>query len=257
MPTEPYHSRGGVSLYHGHALDVLDALPPLDAQAVITDPPYSSGGIHIADRVNRSTDLKYTHAAARGRRPDFSGDNMDQRAWASFAQRWLALARAHAAPRAYLCSFTDWRQLPTLTDVVQHAGWTWRGVLSWDKTEGSRAPHKGYFRYQCEYVVWGTNGQVPRVPGDGRGDTGPWPGAYRHAVRQSDKHHQTGKPTPVMEWLTASVPPGGVVLDPFAGSGTTLVAAHNLGRRAVGIELEEAYCEIAARRLDALGAEAA
>ena len=65
----------------------------------------------------------------------------------------------------------------------------------------------------------------------------------------SDKVHIAEKPERVMEWLIPLTPPGGLVVDPFMGSGTTLVAARRLGRRAIGIEVDDSAIETAIRRL--------
>lgn len=154
------------------------------------------------------------------------------------------MARRHCKESAYCLSFIDWRQLPLMTDIFQSAGFVWKGLIAWNKGRAARSPHKGYFRHQAEYVVWGTNGKVPRLT-----DRGPFDGVFSIPVVQSDKHHITGKPTPLMQELVRCAPAGGLILDPFAGSGTTGVAAIAEGRRAILIEQSEEYCEIAARRL--------
>jgi site-specific DNA-methyltransferase (adenine-specific) len=79
---------------------------------------------------------------------------------------------------------------------------------------------------------------------------GPFDGCIQATVLQADKFHLTGKPTALMRELVRPVAPGGIVLDPFMGSGTTGVAAVQSGRRFFGIEREAAYVEIARERLE-------
>jgi site-specific DNA-methyltransferase (adenine-specific) len=82
------------------------------------------------------------------------------------------------------------------------------------------------------------------------------PGCFRHFSRQQDRFHLTGKPTPLMVDVVKICKPGGIVLDPFAGSGTTVVAALSTDRRGIGFELSEEYAAIARSRCRAAGSGA-
>lgn len=228
--------------YHLHLGDCLKVLPELEADAfdaVITDPPYSSGGFTRSDRSNNPS-KKYVSTGTEIVRASFSGDGRDGRSWCYWCALWISECFRLVCEGGYCLVFCDWRQLPLASDALQAGGFVWRGVISWDKTDCARAPHKGYFRHQCEYVVWGTKGvSVSASHG------GPWAGAYRIPVRQADKHHMTGKPTALLSELVECVPPEGAVLDPFMGSGTTGVAALAKGRRFVGVEQTREYFAIA------------
>lgn len=231
-------------LHHGDALAVLRDLDADSVDALICDPPYSSGGAFRSDR-NQTPNAKYQSSGTERAYATFSGDNRDARSYRYWTQLWLSEALRVVRPSGYALIFSDWRQLPTTTDALQAAGFVWRGIVAWDKGRGARAGHTGLFRHQAEYVVWGTKGPSrPALHG------GPWDGVIRATVRQSDKHHVTGKPTELMRALVRIVPPGGTILDPMAGSFTTGVAAVLEGRRFVGIEQEAAYVEIGRKRME-------
>lgn len=234
---------GNATLYLGDCMSILPTLEKIDA--VITDPPYSSGGAFRSDR-SRSTADKYigngyVDKAAALARPEFSGDNKDQRAYLHWSSVWLGLCLRLARQGSICALFTDWRQLPTTTDALQAGGWFWRGVAPWDKTEAAR-PQKGWFRNQCEYVVWGSNGPI-----DESGEC--HPGLFRQSVLSEGKEHIAGKPVGVMDGVVKICPVDQIVLDPFMGSGTTGVSCINLGRRFIGIEIEPRYFDISCERI--------
>lgn len=103
----------------------------------------------------------------------------------------------------------------------------------------------GRFAAQAEYIVWGAKGKLPA-----KRHVGSLPGVFRHRVEVPGvKLHMTGKPLALMEDLLRVVEPGGAILDPFAGSGTTLLAARNLRLGYFGIEASHAYHEVAKERL--------
>jgi len=240
---KPFYRDAATELFNADAVATMQTFQPKSFRMIITDPPYSSGALHAAGK-RRSPEEKYAqNGNARGR-ATFSGDMKDQRSFGFWCTQWLSLGRELLEPGGYCLVFTDWRQLPMMTDAFQAADLVWRGVIAWDKGNGSRAPHKGYFRHQCEYIVWGTRG-----PCHAPHHAGPFPGCVFAPVLPGDKHHQTGKPTKLLRELVRTVPADSLILDPFAGSATTLVAAKLEGRRAVGIEREQPICEVAAARL--------
>ncbi|MEA9586371.1 site-specific DNA-methyltransferase [Xanthomonas sp. WHRI 10064A] len=226
-------------LLQGDALTILPTLEANSFDALITDPPYASGGLTAAARA-RPPSTKYCRD---GGHADFVGDERDQRSHLKWMHLWLSECARVLKDGAPVLLFTDWRQLPLTTDALQIAGFTWRGITVWDKTEGVR-PQLGRFRNQAEYIVWGSKGNMPL---DRRAPV--LPGVIRESVRKADKHHLTGKPTELMRQLVRICESGGRVLDPFAGSGTTLVAAQLEGFDAVGIEMTDYYVRVSGERI--------
>lgn len=240
--TEPYYADDCVTLYHGDALAVLASLPASSVDAVIADPPYSSGGQFRSDR-SESTGKKYTTSEAARQFEDFSGDNRDQRGYAYWSALWMGEALRVTKPGGVLMCFTDWRQLPATTDALQSGGWIWRGIVPWFKP-GAR-PMPGRFTSACEYVAWGSAGAMA-IAFDGTMPT--IPGFYQ-ASAPRDREHAAQKPLSIMRNLIQIAPEGGTVLDPFMGSGTTGCAAVIERRRFIGAEMNQHYIEVARGRI--------
>jgi site-specific DNA-methyltransferase (adenine-specific) len=239
---KPYHEEHGIAIYHGDSLEVLPALVDAGVRigAIATDPPYSSGGAFRGDRA-QATSSKYVTSGVQSIRPEFEGDTRDQHAFLVWSTLWLLAARQLAEPGALVMTFSDWRQVPTLSDALQCGGWIWRGLAPWSKKYGR--PRKGGFSSACEFLIWGTNGPLDEHEAYPAGIV------EMSADGVEDREHIAQKPEGVMTWALAPVRPGRRVCDPFMGTGTTLVAAKRLGLPAIGVDVMESNCEIAARRL--------
>lgn len=234
----PYAQGERWTLYKGDALAILPHLPRVDN--ITTDPPYSSGGFTRGDRTGTTTS-KYLSSGSRQAEslPQFAGDNRDQRGYLVWSALWMSAALDLAEPGAVLACFTDWRQWTPTTDAMQAGGWVWRGVVPWIKP--APRPQKGRFAAGSEFIVWGSAGPMPD---GGECHPGYWIGQAPH-----DREHVTQKPLDLLRMLVSIAPQGGLVLDPFAGSGTTGVAALVTGRRFIGIERTDEYAAVCARRL--------
>jgi site-specific DNA-methyltransferase (adenine-specific) len=237
---KPYYEHNGIAIFCGDCREILPMLDRVDA--VIADPPYGETSLM----------------------------------WDSRCGGWLKCLSTNC-----LWCFGSFRFF--LASAKEFDGWKFGQEVIWEKQNGSGFCTDRFNRVHEIATHWYTGmwadlrHEVPRLPAAGwkrshrtekRGATphrggiesAPWQDdgfrLERSVIYERNCHspsgadHPTQKPFLLLERLIFySVVEGGVVLDPFMGSGTTLLAAKNLGRKAIGIEIEERYCEIAAKRL--------
>jgi DNA modification methylase len=241
---QPYFSDSAVTLYHGDCREILPTLAAVDH--VITDPPYEAEAHTLQRRVQRGAErgTARTRSGMRVETLPFQAITEDERRFVSaefgrLCKRWaLVFCQAEAAHL--------W-EASLLAGGLNRRRWcVWTKPDGQPQFSGDR-PGMGY-----ETIV------ACHAMGKSRWNGGGALGVFVYA-KQSDRHltpsgggapHPTTKPEPLMADLVGKfTDPDDVILDPFVGSGTTLVAAKRLGRKAIGIEINEQYAEVAARRL--------
>ncbi|MFF1794862.1 DNA-methyltransferase [Kitasatospora sp. NPDC058263] len=231
------------TLHRGDALTVLKSLPDESVNAVITDPPYNSGGRTSSERTSRDARAKYVTSNSAHDLKTFPGENRDQRSYRSWLTELLTEAYRASTEHSVAMVFSDWRQEPTTSDALQMAGWTWQGTIPWIKP--ASRPRKGGFKQSAEFISWGVKGSLDNSRAIYL------PGHFIASQPRKDRVHITQKPLEIMQQLVQICPEDGVILDPFTGSGSTGVAALREGRRFVGVELSPHYAEVAEQRLRA------
>lgn len=229
-------------VHAGDALAFVRGLPTASVDAVITDPPYASGASTAARRT--STSRKYVSSSSKRTFAEFDGDHRDQRSQTLWCVMWMTEALRVTKPGGLFLCFTDGDQMGLFSDAMQTAGWRRSGYAVWNKGRASRPIPNG-FRRQSEMILAGRKG----APSSGDLASAVYLDGVLDVPIDRDKQHPSGKPVELMRALMALVPEGGVVLDPFAGSGTTGVAALATGRRFLGCESVEHYRAMAVERL--------
>jgi DNA modification methylase len=223
-----------ITIYHGDCLEVLDSLD-VSVHAVVTDPPYASG---VRAEVNKTSSGISLRGAKWNAKP-IENDQMTTAGYVWMMREMCWRIRPLMIEGASLLAFIDWRNWPNLLGAVESTNLRINNMVVWDKVV--YAMGRG-FRAQHELILHASYG-TPRVVNYATGNV------LTHQ-RVSNEYHPAPKPVPLLrDLIRMPTEEGDVVLDPFMGTGPTLVAAKDLGRRAIGIEIEEKYCEIAAQRL--------
>lgn len=254
---KPYYEDDAVTIYHGDALEVLAELE-ISVDAVLTDPPYASGSRTEASKSSSGSMLRSN--TERGQRTRFGDTPIDLDQMTTTGFMWLMRAVAldcypMLPDGGSFVSFIDWRQWSNLCGALETCNLRVQGMVVWDKL--SMGLGNG-FRAQHELACHASKG-VPTVYDKGTPNVLTHAGdddlerivvdRVFHHKRVPPVDHPSPKPVPlVVDLVNVVTPLGGLILDPFMGAGSMLRAAKNEGRRAIGIESKEVYCEIAAER---------
>lgn len=227
-----YYQDDHVTLYHGDCREVLEGMADESVTAVLTDPPYT----------------ERTHLKARSRSHKAEGKDVFNDGVTTFAaitdnDLRRVLAECGRVSQGWVIATLDYRHAFAF-DQEPPKGLKSQRVGVWVKTNptpqitGDR-PAQG----------WEAIAYLHREKGRSKWNGGGLHGNYVTPIARPEGH-PTAKPASIVEdWVRKFTNPRDTILDPFAGSGTTLRAAVDEGRRAIGVELEERYCEIIARRL--------
>jgi DNA modification methylase len=243
-PADPVTRPGDLWLLGKHRLVCGDAADPaayataLDgeqADLLLTDPPY--GVSYVGGTADAMT---------------IANDDLDPEDYEPFLAKTLGAAAAVLKPGA---GFYVWHadlHGATVRGAAERAGLPLRQVLVWVKS--AFALGRADYHWQHEPCLYGWRPGAPHQWHGGRAQ-----GTTLCVDKPSrNVEHPTMKPVALFQRLVEnSCPPGGVVLDPFAGSGTTLVAAEQAGRRAALLELDPRYCDVIVRRYEAFTGKAA
>jgi DNA modification methylase len=215
------------------------------ARLVLTDEPYN---VKISGHVTGGRHREFAMA---------SGEMTDEQ-FLAFNEAWMEAVLPCLCDGGICGTFIDWRGLPTVHSAAAKLGLVSLNLIVWAKTNAGMG---SLYRSQHELLPLFKNGSAPHVNNVELGKRGRWrsnvwtyPGASSLGsdARRGLKDHPTVKPTAMLEdALLDLTNRGDIVIDPFLGSGSTLIAADKTGRVCRGVELDPLYVDVIARRFQA------
>ena len=220
------------------------------AHAVITDPPY--GVSYCGGRAAQQERI------ARARRgvdapSDAYWDDLTPEAYRSLLNQSLSLAHQHSDAKAPLYLWFASAHLRDVLDCLSETGWQERNLIVWVKNNGADALFAQYKHWYEPCFYAHKRGEAPRWHG-GTGESTVW----EHDKPAKNELHPTMKPLPLIERaISNATEPGQLVVDPFMGSGTAIIAAERTGRIAYGMDLDARYCDVIIARWEAATGESA
>lgn len=218
---KPYYEEPGITIYHGDCRKILPELPKVDL--VLTDPPYD----------------KYTHIGALTKSKRYKEFGVEFSHLEDPAKMLNILLQCTDKWLIVFCSLEMLGRYQSFRPDKYVRGGVWDRICNAPQISGDRPA-------QAVEGLAILHGMRKNMQWNGGGKSA----IYRHMVERNHKEHPTQKPLKLIKELTGLFSNDGeTILDPFMGSGTTLKAAKELGRQAIGIEMEEKYCEIAVNRL--------
>lgn len=227
-----FYNNHGITIYQGDCRDVLLFLS--GAALLWTDPAYEieSGGNTSGRMMGGIFDPEIY---------DNSGELFPTVPWAE----WLPKAAAALRTDADACVMTNDKNLEDCLREMRMSGLGLHNVLLWQKQ--NKTPNRWGMK-SVEFICYGWKGYARILNDCGMGQV------FNDRNPTGNKRHATEKPVSlIMKHIANMTDPGELVLDPFMGSGSTLVAAKRLGRKAIGIELNEEHCAAAAEWLESEG----
>lgn len=229
---EPYFksSDGRITLYNGDASEIMSLLPDKEIKAIVTDPPYG-----IAWKSNWMQKHLQKEVLKGDKDLTWMGD-------------FLVDCERLLQPEGSLYVMTRWDKIGFLIGLIRNlTKLNVRNCIVWDRIIHGLGDLKS-FAPVYDLILYATEGK-PNLLSERR-LTNLW-----SINRENDriKGHPTSKPVAIFErMLVCSTQTGDLILDPFVGSGASLVAANKLNRSAIGIEIDEHFCSLAAKRLQQL-----